>query len=276
VRSLGVVLLLAIFAGCGGSARPHRAAPPVIGSRETGARRPRRPPVATAVAQQRALRRLIAAGRPVFCGGHRGHLVALTFDDGPGPYTGLALKELGRAHARATFFLVGRSVERFPQWPRRERRLAAIGDHTQTHPLLTQLAPAAAAAEIAEGRERALAAAGPPVQLFRPPYGGHDALIDGLVSRAGMVEVLWSIDSGDSQVVPPLDYAQIARNVATQVRPGSIVLMHENRGQTIRALRTILPMLRRRGLRSVTVPELLAADPPTSAQLAAGLAGCSP
>jgi peptidoglycan/xylan/chitin deacetylase (PgdA/CDA1 family) len=64
--------------------------------------------------------------------------------------------------------------------------------------------------------------------------------------------------------------------VRRNIRAGSIVLMHENRGQTIRALRGILPSLRRRGLRSVTVPELLAADPPTTAQLAAGRQGCGP
>ncbi len=58
------------------------------------------------------------------------------------------------------------------------------------------------------------------------------------------------------------------------MHPGAIILMHENRGQTIRALTTILPVLRRRGLRSVTLPELLASDPPSLAQLQAGSRGC--
>ena len=89
-----------------------------------------------------------------------------------------------------------------------------------------------------------------------------------------MVEVLWDVDSTDSRVQPPADYRAISRTVRRNIRAGSIVLMHENRGQTIRALRGILPSLRRRGLRSVTVPELLAADPPSDAQLAAGRDGC--
>jgi peptidoglycan/xylan/chitin deacetylase (PgdA/CDA1 family) len=91
-----------------------------------------------------------------------------------------------------------------------------------------------------------------------------------------MAEILWDVDSTDSRVSPPADYREISATVRRNVRPGSIVLMHENRGQTIRALRGILPVLKRRGLRSVTVPELLAADPPTAAQLKAGRAGCGP
>src|SRR5439155_559568 len=90
--------------------------------------------------------------------------------------------------------------------------------------------------------------------------------------RLGMVEVLWSVDSGDSIGG---NFHQIAARVRRGIRPGSIVLMHENRGQTIRALRSILPYLRRRRLRPVSVPELLAADPPSRARLRAGEGGCA-
>lgn len=58
------------------------------------------------------------------------------------------------------------------------------------------------------------------------------------------------------------------------LHPGSIILMHENRGQTIRALLTIFAALRRDHLRAVTVPELVAEDPPSLAQLRAGGRGC--
>ena len=97
---------------------------------------------------------------------------------------------------------------------------------------------------------------------------------DAEVRREGMVEILWDVDSKDSQVSPPQDFHAISANVRRHVRPGSIVLMHENRGQTVRALRAILPFLRRRHLRAVTVPELLAADPPSPALLRAGARGC--
>jgi peptidoglycan/xylan/chitin deacetylase (PgdA/CDA1 family) len=246
-------------------------AAPVVRGRSDRASAPALPGPA---AQRRELRRLAHLGRPVYCGGRHGRLIALTFDDGPGPYTGIALRELRRARDHATFFLVSRSITSFPSWPRRERTLAAIGDHTETHPFLPGLARAAAHAQIAGGRAAAQRAAGVRVELFRPPYGGRSPWIDREVSHQGMVDVLWDVDSEDSRRFPPADHRAIAAEVLHHVRPGSIVLMHENRGQTIRALRTILPALHRRGFRAVTVSELLAADPPTRAMLDAGPAGC--
>ena len=227
-------------------------------------------------AQDAAVARLARNGQPIYCG--RGHkrLVALTFDDGPGRYTGFALDELRKAGARATFFLVGRSVRRFGQWPRRERELAAIGDHTMTHANLPTLSRAAARAEIAAGRRTAQHAAGIPITLFRPPYGAHDKTIDNEVRREGMAQILWDVDSTDSRISPPSGFHEISAHVRKRARPGSIVLMHENRGQTTRALRSILPALAKRRLRAVTVPELLAADPPSATQLDAGLRGCKP
>jgi peptidoglycan-N-acetylglucosamine deacetylase len=218
------------------------------------------------------LERLIRLGRPVDCGGGRGRDVALTFDDGPGPYTSLALRILRRAHAHATFFLVGRLLADRPRLPRREASLAALGDHTWTHPDLTRLPRAGMDEEIARTQAAIERASGRRVRLFRPPYGAHDTTVDAEARSLGMLEVLWSVDSRDSEGA---DYLQIARTVLDGIRPGSIVLMHENRGQTIRALKFyILPGLRRLGLKPVTVPQLLTLDPPTAAQLRAGWAGC--
>lgn len=221
-----------------------------------------------------ALRRVLLAGQPLYCAGRRGHLVALTFDDGPGPYTHLALRELRRAGARATFFLVGRSVVRFPQWPRRELRIGAVGDHTATHADLGRLDAAGVRREIAGGALAIAEAHGGRAKMFRPPYEVHPAAVDREAAREGLVEVLWDVDSGDSDTAPARDYRAIYRAVRAAIRPGSIVLMHENRGQTIRALRLLLPWMHRHGLRSVSVPELLAADPPSAAQLRGGAAAC--
>jgi peptidoglycan/xylan/chitin deacetylase (PgdA/CDA1 family) len=290
-RGAAVLAAVAMLAGCGSQSGDRAATvattggssshPRHPGATTTGAL-PQPPPTGAATAlpdlaaQSAAVGRLASNGQPIFCGGGQRKLVALTFDDGPGPYTAIMLRQLRRAGARATFFLVGRSVARFPQWPRRERALAAIGDHTMTHPSLPTLAFATATREIADGRASALRAAGGPVDLFRPPYGNHDAAIDQEVRRLGMAEILWDVDSTDSRVSPPADFHDISAEVRGHVRAGSIVLMHENRGQTIRAVRSILPALKRRGLRAVTVPELLAADPPSAAQLDAGVNGCYP
>ena len=80
---------------------------------------------------------------------------------------------------------------------------------------------------------------------------------------------MWTADSRDSLGA---NYAGITRNVEAALHPGAIILMHENRGQTIRALTTILPFLHRRHLRSVSLPELFATDPPSIAQLTKGAA----
>src|SRR5205807_5546281 len=102
-------------------------------------------------------------------------------------------------------------------------------------------------------------------------YGARDALVDRIARRLGLLEIMWTVDSADSLGA---DWRQIIRNVEAGLRPGSIILMHENHGQTLRALPTLLAALHRRHLRSVTVPELLASDPPSLAQLRRGPEGC--
>jgi peptidoglycan/xylan/chitin deacetylase (PgdA/CDA1 family) len=218
------------------------------------------------------LHRLIALGRPVYCAPARGHELALTFDDGPGPYTRLVLDKLRKHSVRATFFDVGRNIGQLPNATARERAIGVVGDHTFTHPDLTTLAPAAAEREIV-GTQRALArASGGAVSLFRPPYGAHDRRIDAIARAHGLLEILWSVDSADSLGA---NYAQIARNVIAGLRPGAIILMHENHGQTVRALLAIFAALARRHLSAVSVPQLLAADPPSVAALRSGGSGCA-
>ncbi len=182
---------------------------------------------------------------------------------------------LRRFGERATFFLVGRNLARWPGLPRAELRLGVVGDHTWTHPFLTRLATSDMDAEIARTKAALARATGAVVRLFRPPYGFRDAAVDREASRLGMLDVLWSLDSGDSYPPPGASAGKIVRTLARLVRPGSIVLMHENLRQTMDALPAVLRRLQARGLRSVTVPELLALDPPSLAQLRAGINGCT-
>jgi peptidoglycan-N-acetylglucosamine deacetylase len=221
--------------------------------------------------ESREVRRLVALGKPIYCAGRHGREVALTFDDGPGPYTRLVIRKLRKHRAGATFFVVGRNIALDPGATRAERALGAVGDHTFTHPLLTSLAPAAANGEIARTRALLTRSSGGPVFLFRPPYGGRDARIDSIARANGLLQILWNVDSADSLGA---DYAQIERNVIGGLKAGSIILMHENHGQTVRALPNIFAALKRRHLRAVSVPQLLTDQPPSLAQLRAGLSGC--
>jgi peptidoglycan-N-acetylglucosamine deacetylase len=217
--------------------------------------------------------RLAKYGLPVYCAGPHGNAVAFTFDDGPGPYTYLALRKLREAHEHATFFVVGRSIDAFPHWITKEMTLAAIGDHSYTHPVLSQLPEATVTSQLSRTIDRIKTdSGGLRVGLFRPPYGARSAMVDGVAKSLGLLEIVWNVDSADSLGA---NWAGIIQNVEAGLHPGSIILMHENRGQTIRALTTLLPELHRRHMRSVSVAELLAEDPPSLAQLKAGPAGCS-
>ena len=189
--------------------------------------------------------RLARGGVAVYCGSRRVRLVALTFDDGPGPYTRAVTRTLRRAGARGTFFLVG---ERLAWWRGAlgaEVAAGAIGNHTWTHRSLATLDRPGLNAEVGRTRSAEIARTGRIVSLFRPPYGVRTAAADAYLRRLGVLQVLWDVaDSG------------------ARIRPGSIVLLHETRPQTVLLLRRILRDLKRRHLRAVTVPELLAAKRP--------------
>lgn len=217
------------------------------------------------------MRSLIALGKPIYCAGRRGDEVALTFDDGPGTYTKLAIAKLRKHGVKATFFIVGRNIPLLPQALREERALGAVGDHTFTHPLLTALPASLAESEIVRTQAAVERASGGPVFLFRPPYGARNAMIDLVARDHNMLEILWTVDSKDSLGA---NYAQIERNVIDGMHPGAIILMHENRGQTIRAMLSIFAALQHKHLRAVSVPRLLTDDPPSTAQVRTGGRGC--
>jgi len=255
--------------GSGGGTRPSTGR---HGNGHGHARSGASEPGRLTASQAAAVRHLAGFGLPVYCAGMRGNAVAFTFDDGPGPYTHLALRKLAQAHERATFFVVGRSIDAFPGYLPSELKLAALGDHSYTHPVLSSLAPSVVSSELSRTIRRIESDGGPRPLLFRPPYGARNTMVDGIAKQLGLLQIVWNVDSADSLGA---NYAGIIRNVEAGLHPGSIILMHENRGQTIRALTTLLPELHRRHLRSVTVPELLASDPPSRAQLERGAGGCS-
>ncbi|CAB4882638.1 MAG: polysaccharide deacetylase family protein [Actinobacteria bacterium] len=231
-------------------------------------------PLSTPAQEAAAVARLAGIGKPIYCaGGHKGRYVALTFDDGPGAYTHFAIRKLKKWKARATFFVVGERLKEpaWKAWAKRENFLAATANHSWSHPYLPGLDLASARRQIADTTSLAEEVTGTKVQVFRPPYGARNAAIDSIISQLGLAEIIWDIDSLDSQGA---NYAGIAKNVIAGLKPGGIILMHENRGQTIRALPYILPELAKKHLTAVTVPELLALDPPSDAQLAAGPNGC--
>ena len=219
----------------------------------------------TAQEQAAAVARVRKVGVPLYrTPGKGGNVVALTFDDGPGPYTRKTVETLKTYGMRATFFLCGKSVVRFPDDPAIEATVAAMGDHTWNHPVLPRLSATEVKSEIARTQAVVQKTSGATVQVFRSPYGARTRAIDATAESLGMIQVLWNVESGDSAGV---GWEQMLRNLEAHLAPGDIVLFHENRGQTQKVINRLLPWMKKHGLRSVSVPELLAMDPPSEAFL---------
>jgi peptidoglycan/xylan/chitin deacetylase (PgdA/CDA1 family) len=96
--------------------------------------------------------------------------------------------------------------------------------------------------------------------------------VNRVVHRMGMVGVLWDVDSRDSAGAGS---EEITANATEGMRPGAIILMHETYDRSLSALPNVLQAARQKGIRLVSVPELLALDPPPEALVRAGPDACS-
>ena len=267
--------LIALGAGFGAAAAvvgmaspgPAHRAPRAPGTLRSARRRPRhRPPRA---------RRAHRPGRPaaatlpahlppaITSGTGRRRVIALTFDDGPGPYTAQVIAELTRLRVPATFFDVGQQLVDFGGELRAELAHGfVVGDHTENHAWLVRLGAAEQYAQIDTALLRLRHLGVPRPRLFRPPYGSMNRITFRVLAALHLTAVLWSDDPADW--ARPGTAAIIARVVA-RARPGAIVLLHDgggDRSETVAALPASLARLRRSGYTFVTVPRLLQLDPP--------------
>lgn len=254
------------------SGKTRAAAVPVSPATQAAHResRPRgRPGIAHVPLAKRndELARLASFGQPIYCGGGTKPLIALTFDDGPGTLTPEALKHLRGHHAKATFFLVGKLLDE-PSFSTIASFEAAhgmaLGNHTWDHVLVTHGSPSLYASQISATSDAIHRATGQWPRLFRPPFEAHDRRLDAWLRSNGMLEILWSTDSLDSQGATT---DKVLHTVIRGIRPGAIILLHDNRGTTETALPRILHIIAKRGLRAVTIPELLTLDSPSQKQL---------
>jgi peptidoglycan/xylan/chitin deacetylase (PgdA/CDA1 family) len=157
-------------------------------------------------------------------------VVALTFDAGANAdAVPSILATLHREGVPATFFLTGNFVCDFPA---AARAIAAagfrIGDHTITHPYLTQLGDAAVQKEILGGAQQVMSVTGKnPAPLFRFPYGDADARTIAIANQAGYVPVRWTVDTlGWEGSAGHISSSVVVSRVLAAARPGEIVLMH--------------------------------------------------
>ncbi|NMB40846.1 MAG: polysaccharide deacetylase family protein [Firmicutes bacterium] len=193
-------------------------------------------------------------------------VVAITFDDGPDPrFTPAILKILQEEDVKATFFMVGKHAEKYPDLA---RQVAAagheIGNHTYAHTNLLRAPRWRIAAEIKRGEEAIYEATGLRPSLFRPPRGLYEAKLMEETKERGYTVVLWSLSSNDWLEMRPVD---ISRTILQNITPGDILLFHDSgdiirseggeRLPTVRSLKTVIAGLKKQGYDFVTVTELL-------------------
>jgi peptidoglycan/xylan/chitin deacetylase (PgdA/CDA1 family) len=259
------VLALTAFRGSGSSKASSGGT--FRGGKIAAPRRAGGTALVSAARQQAAIKRLLRLKLPVYCAGGTGNYVGLTFDDGPSTHTPQFLDVLRDAGAHATFFIVGGNMvsPAFASYARADTKLGALGDHTWSHANLLALSEPQADSEIGRAKRAIVDATHAQVELFRPPYAARNATIAKIAASYRLVQILWNIDSRDWTGQSADKTADI---VLTNLKPGSIVLMHDTRPNSVTALRDqILPALKVRGLKAVTLPELFALDPPSEAQL---------
>jgi peptidoglycan/xylan/chitin deacetylase (PgdA/CDA1 family) len=202
--------------------------------------------------------------------------VALTFDDGPHPvFTPAVLAALAAHGARATFFLVGRRAERFPEVARAVRDAGhEIGNHTYGHRHAWTLGPAATRREVAQGAEALRRVLGQRPAWFRPPWGRRNPWTDAAVRAAGERLALWTLDGGDW--LPGMTADRLVRRVGGRVAPGDVVDLHDDRAVAAAALPRILAEMDRRGLRCVRLGDLAGRAGPAAGAAGATERGAAP
>jgi peptidoglycan/xylan/chitin deacetylase (PgdA/CDA1 family) len=188
--------------------------------------------------------------------------VALTFDDGPdGHITSRILDVLKENQVKASFFFMGKTLDEHPEVVKRaDEEGHLVLSHTWSHQELTRKSSAEIEDEIQSTENKIDEIIGKKPALIRPPFGDVDQATAGVIKENGCRIVLWSIDTLDwSQ----MEKANIIKNVADNVRPGEIILMHSNEDKiaTLQALPGMIAELREMGYRFVDLGEMLQVDP---------------
>lgn len=179
-------------------------------------------------------------------------MIALTFDDGPGPETEKILDALKANGARATFFMLAPKVEKYPNAVKKMQEIGCeLANHSTTHTSLVTLTPDEIRKEISTTAHAVSKVTGGfPTTLVRPPYGKKN---DTVKETVGQPIIMWSIDTLDWKT---RNVQSTINNVLKNAKDGDIVLMHDIHKQSVEAAVQLIPMLIQRGYQLVTVSEL--------------------
>ena len=196
---------------------------------------------------------------PIYCVGREDNVVSLTFDAAWGNEDTQQLIDILAEHdIRATFFVVGEWVDKYPE---SVKALYDAGhevmNHSNTHPHFTQLSASQMAAEVKACADKIEAVTGVRPNLFRPPYGDYNGSVVSTMRNEGFYTIQWDVDSLDWKK-PGSD--AIVKRVLEKTKSGSIILFHNAAEQTPAALPAIIDGLIERGFTFAPVSELIYQD----------------
>ncbi|MEU8632901.1 polysaccharide deacetylase family protein [Amycolatopsis sp. NPDC048633] len=184
----------------------------------------------------------VAPAHAAACNGY----VGLTFDDGPSnAHTPALLNALRQNGLRATMFNEGQYAAAYPAQVRAQVSAGMwVGNHSYTHPHLTQQSQSQMDSEISRTQQAISAAGGGTPKLFRPPYGETNGTLQAVEAKYGLRQIIWDVDSQD------WNNASVDAIVQANARLGNgqIILMHEWPGNTLSAIPRIAQTLASRGL----------------------------
>jgi peptidoglycan/xylan/chitin deacetylase (PgdA/CDA1 family) len=188
--------------------------------------------------------------------------IAITFDDGPHPQLTPKLLDLLKERGiKATFYVIGKNVEAYPEIAKRiVDEGHEIGNHTWNHPALSKLGAAKVKSEMDRTTEIIVKTTGVTPATMRPPYGATNATLNKrLDEEFGMKVIMWSVDPQDWKY---RNADRVASQLIENTKSGGILLAHDIHASTVAAMPRTLDTLTSKGFKFVTVTELLAKDGP--------------
>lgn len=191
--------------------------------------------------------------------------IALTFDDGPTESTPALLEVLEENDIRATFFMCGRNVRRFPTIARQVADTGHdLGNHTESHSYLHLKSSAYIYRELEMAQQSIQTVTGKQARWFRPPYGVRWLGLRSAQQKLGLTGVMWTTIARDWK----WSSCRVARLMLSTAQNGAIFCLHDGRETipspdirpTIEAVEAVIPRLKERGFQFVTLTEMLSRD----------------
>jgi peptidoglycan/xylan/chitin deacetylase (PgdA/CDA1 family) len=180
---------------------------------------------------------LVSASRalPIYCVDRTDKKIAISFDCAWGTeYTRSILDELDRQGIKCTFFAVQFWVEKNPEFAKEiVQRGHELGTHSRTHSYMSKLSESEIKDELSTSVSAIEKITGQKTDLFRAPYGDYDNLLIDTASSMGLYTIQWDVDSLDWK---NLSATEISLRIINGVKPGSIILCHNNELHTAEAL----------------------------------------